>query len=219
MKGKSSILSALLIMTSGIVLIIINKSLSTSGIVICGGILFLIAAVLNIFTFLSEDTRKNNLKRPGALSRIFSGICSVAGLILGLCMLIFETVFTPLIPFIFGGLLVLGALFHFYVLTISYRPIVFPGWTYIIPALLTATGVGILFIDGNIHSSLMMILTGIGLCLFSTGVFIESFFINSYNKSLRTDTHTYSKTTYDTEAREVETSHPHTLPTPNDNDR
>lgn len=182
MKGKSSILSALLILTLGVVLIIINKSLDASGVVMCGGVLFLVAAVLNIFFFLSEDSRKNSRRRGGPLTKIFGWISSVAGIILGLCMLLFESVFTPLIPFIFGGLLVLAAVFHFYVLAISYRPIVFPGWLYIIPALLTAAGVWVFFIDGSVSGSLMMILTGSGLCLFSTGVFIESVFIHMYNK-------------------------------------
>lgn len=186
MKGKSSVLSAVLILTLGVVLLIINKSLSAAGIVTCGGVLFLLASVLNIFFFLNEDTRHTSGRRTGgALSRIYGWITSVAGIILGLCMLIFESVFVPLIPYIFGGLLLLGGIFHFYVLAISYRPIVFPSWLYAIPALLVAVGVWVCFLDATGGNRMMMILTGSGLCLFALGVFIEGVFIYSYNKNLR----------------------------------
>lgn len=185
MKGKSSILSAVLILTLGVVLIIINKSLRPEGIVICGGVLFLVAAVLNIFFFMGEDAASDRRRSGGALTRIFGWLSSIAGVILGLCMLVFESSFTPLIPYIFGGLLILASIFHFYVLALSYRPIVFPGWTYTVPALILVAGVWVFFMDGNTDSSLMMILTGGGLCLFSAGVIIESIFIYSYNKQQR----------------------------------
>ncbi len=212
MKGKSSILSAVLILTLGVVLLIINKSLSAAGIVTCGGVLFLLASVLNIFFYLNEDTRHTSGRRTGgALSRIYGWITSVAGIILGLCMLLFEGVFVPLIPYIFGGLLLLGGVFHFYVISISYRPIVFPSWLYAIPALLVAVGVWICFLDAtNPDNSLMIILTGSGLCLFSLGVFIEGIFIHSYNKSLRKSAGEASSSAHDVEevqAEEVDHHH------------
>ena len=46
MKGKSSILSALIILTLGVVMIIVNRSLTSQGVVIAGGIVFLVASEL-----------------------------------------------------------------------------------------------------------------------------------------------------------------------------
>lgn len=205
MKGKSSILSAVLILTLGVVLVIINRSLRPEGIVICGGVMFLVAAVLNIFFFMGEDAADNGKRRNGgALTRIFGWLSSIAGLILGLCMLVFESSFTPLIPYIFGGVLILAAAFHFYVLSLSYRPIVFPGWTYVIPVLILVAGVWVFFMDGNTSSSLMMILTGSGLCVFSVGVIIESVFIHSYNKQLRKGVVAGQPAAHDTKVEDVD---------------
>ena len=52
MKGKSSILSALIILTLGVVMIIVNRSLTSQGVVIAGGIVFLVASVLNIWSLM-----------------------------------------------------------------------------------------------------------------------------------------------------------------------
>lgn len=181
MKGKSSILSSVLIMALGVVLIIINKRLQSSGVVMCGGILFLLASVLNIFVLLSED--RNH--RVSMISQAFGWICSIAGGILGICMLVFDSVFVPLIPYIFGALLVLASFFHYYVLAISYRPVMFPAWMYILPTLILIAGVWVFFLSPGVEDSVMMIVTGCGLVVFSLTVFIEAGFIHGYNKRLR----------------------------------
>lgn len=184
MKGKSSILSAVVIFALGVAMIIINKSLTASGIVMCGGILFLVASVLNIFMLMSEDRKR----RGTMLTQMFGWICSIAGVILGLCMLVFDATFMPLIPYIFGLLLALASIFHFYVLAISYRPVVFPAWLYILPVLMLAAGIWVFFMNAGTSDPMMMIFTGVGLVLFSLAVFIESGFIRVYNRSVADST-------------------------------
>ncbi len=67
MKGKSSILSALIILTLGVVMIIVNRSLTSQGVVIAGGIVFLVASVLNIWSLMrspKEGARRSWGHRP-----------------------------------------------------------------------------------------------------------------------------------------------------------
>lgn len=181
MKGKSSILSSVLILALGVVMIIINKSLKASGVVMCGGILFLLASLFNVFNLMSEDRRL----RVSMISQVFGWICSIAGIILGLCMLVFDATFIPLIPYIFGLLLALASVFHFFVLSISYRPVMFPGWMYLFPVVILAGGVWVFFMNAGTSDPQMMIVTGAGLNVFSVAVFIEAGFLHVYNKAQR----------------------------------
>lgn len=84
----------------------------------------------------------------------------------------------------FGALLVIGALFHFYVLAISYRPVALPPWLYAVPLLLLGAGVYELYNFGVQNDSLTNIITGSGLVVFAIGVFLESYFIGVHNKAV-----------------------------------
>ena len=181
MKGKSSILSALIILTLGVVMIIVNRSLTSQGVVIAGGIVFLVASVLNIWSLMRSP--KEGARRSWGASAI-GWITGVAGVILGVSMLIFESAFVALVTFLFGALLVIGALFHFYVLAISYRPVALPPWLYAVPLLLLGAGVYALYNFGVQNDSLTNIITGSGLVVFAIGVFLESYFIGVHNKAV-----------------------------------
>ncbi len=181
MKGKSSILSALIILTLGVVMIIVNRSLTSQGVVIAGGIVFLVASVLNIWSLMRSP--KEGARRSWGASAI-GWITGVAGVILGVSMLIFESAFVALVTFLFGALLVIGAVFHLYVLAISYRPVALPPWLYAVPLLLLGAGVYELYNFGVQNDSLTNIITGSGLVVFAIGVFLESYFIGVHNKAV-----------------------------------
>ena len=184
MKGRSLIFTALLVLAAGIVLIITHASIRSTGVVTTGGILFILAGVLNMLVF--EGERKRGREGRGVFAATFSWLTSAAAVILGVCMLIFQDTFIPLVPVMFGILVAFSALYQFYILAIGARPVLLPGWLYIIPIALVGGAVYIFLQRPDIHDPKIMLATGISLVVFGAGSLIEGILLgNEHRKTLK----------------------------------
>jgi hypothetical protein len=172
MKSKSSILAGAISLVAGIILIVCNKLINDSGIVTTGGILFVLAAVINAVLYLNNRESEGKARR-GTLTLIFGWIGCAAALLLGVAMLIFGEQFMTLIPYVFGLLIFFGALIQFYTLAIGVRPYILPGWLYLFPVLILAGALLVAFVIEA--ENLRLIITGVSMALFGLAIFVESF--------------------------------------------
>lgn len=172
MKTKTLTLTAITAIAAGVALIIANKSIYSDGVVIAGGIIFIVSGILNSFVFSYE--KKHDQKGRGAFASIFSLLTSIGAVVLGVCMLIFKDTFTALVPYIFGIIVAFLAIYQFYVLAIGVRPATLPGWFYVVPVILLAGAVYIFTRRPHDEDSLIMLSSGIALCLFGLATVAEA---------------------------------------------
>lgn len=136
------------------------------NVVIAGGILFVAVGVCNLIIFgqSSRETR--------GVARLFNQISNTAAIVLGICMLVFQHTFTPLVPFIFGLLVAVCSLWQFFLLAIGARPYQMPAWHYIFPVVIAGIAVYI-FTQETSDESAIVLATGIALALLGTACVIE----------------------------------------------
>ena len=166
-----SILSSLIIFVIGIALIFFNKDITSRGVVIVAGILFIITGIVNLLVFVNRKDSNGKQVNKG-FSLIFGWAVSICAVLLGASMLFFIPVFISLIPSVFGiliffGAIVLGCIYIFGTHKIISTPI----WMWIFPLLMIVAGI-ITFIQKPIepnqyNDSLIMILTGSALIVYS----------------------------------------------------
>lgn len=209
MKGRSLLLTATLILVAGIVLIITYQTTRTTGIVIAGGVLFILVGLLNIFIFMSEKgaairaldserskgvagnvasglseaaARQNHVDTAatpagyGHMATLLAWVTSGGAVALGLCMLIFTNVFSGLVPTVFAALILLGALFQFYLLAYGSRPLRLPVWLFGIPVALLGVSVYIYLqhAGDDLQEQHVMLATGITFVVYGLVMYIES---------------------------------------------
>lgn len=206
MKGRSLLLSAILILVIGIVLILTYQTTRTTGIVTVGGTLFILVGVLNLLTYFGErgsvrraraavehergavpaaqDTREG-LQPMGTLTNTLAWITSIGAGVLGLCMLIFNPTFATLVPTVFAALIVLGALFQFYLLAYGCRPLRLPAWLFAVPVALLGVAVYVFMqkAGDDVDEQRIMLVTGITFVVFSATMFIEGSLIGLANRN------------------------------------
>lgn len=180
MKGRNLLFTAFLVLAAGIALIILHTTVSAVGIVITGGALFILAGVFNLAVFPGRSSADGG---RGMFASAFSWTASAAAVILGLCMLIFQSTFAGLIPFMFGVLIAFGALFQFYLLGYGSRPARLPGWLFIVPTLLAGVAI-YLFVQGGqaVADRIVLLITGICLVVFGVVTIVEASMIGNYNR-------------------------------------
>lgn len=169
MKAKNLIVTALVAIAAGVGLIIANKSINSNGVVVAGGIIFIIAGILNFFVLYSERKRQNY----GPLASTFSTIGNVGALVLGICMLIFQPTFVVLVPYIFGIIVAFLACYQFFVLAVGARPATLPAWFYLVPIVLIGGSIFIFFLKPEEDDHLIILISGIALALFGLFTIIE----------------------------------------------
>lgn len=171
MKTKTSIWAGILTLAVGVLLLIFNAMITSSRILIVGGILFLACGILNLaVTFLAKDNQGRRRMRGAGFGLAI--IVSIAAIALGISILCFPQTFIDLTPLVFGTLVAMGALILFYSLAIASRPILLPGWLYIFPTLIAVGAVLIYMLHTPQDDDRMIIYTGASLCLFGVCLLI-----------------------------------------------
>ncbi|MDE6301199.1 MAG: DUF308 domain-containing protein [Muribaculaceae bacterium] len=180
MKGKSLMLTALLSALAGVLLIIFRNDIHSSGVVITGGVLFIVAGLLNLLIF---EHRGKKGSGNSAVSTTFSWLTCAASVILGLCMLIFQGTFAGLVPVMFGILILFAAVYQYFILAIGARPVTLPGWLYIIPTAMVGGAVYV-FLRPEYTGDMPVVLTaGISFVLFGVASVIEAAMLGHYHRN------------------------------------
>lgn len=183
MKGRKLIFMALPALAAGVALIMTYKSITNLGVIIAGGVLFVLAGVANVMALTSSRDKKGK-SGIGYFGLAFGWISGAAAVVLGLSMLIFQSTFVGLLPFIFGVIVVFCALFQFFVLSVGIRPLLLAVWFYIFPLMLVGIAVYIFKRQQPDDEHVTMLATGIAFCVFGAAMVLEGIVVGSANRSL-----------------------------------
>ncbi len=173
----------LVILIVGVLLIALSRNPnSVDTITFITGAAFIIPGILNAIAIAREGKKsKENPEGRSATSRTIGFLTCGGAVILGLVMCFSPGTFKSLFVFIFGLILILGGLFHLYMIYRGLRPAVMPKWLFALPLAMTVGGVlMILFIEGQSTAS---IFTGIGCVLYSATTIIELIAWRNYTRS------------------------------------
>ncbi len=223
MKGKNLIIMGLPALAAGIALIITYKGISSTGVVITGGILFILAGIFNVVAAGYERRRAERAgsRGHGMISAAVNLLACAGAVILGVCMLIFKDTFVTLIPFIFGVLIAFSAFYQVYLLAYGTRPVMLPGWLYIVPLALAGTAVYLFLQKPEVDDTVIMLTTGIALSFFGLSTVAEGMALGRIRRRTIHDAGKAAKApaevhdTVGTGAAAVEPSgHPDTAPRP-----
>lgn len=172
MKVRNLYITGFLSLVIGIIIILSYRYISSAGIIIVGGSLFILVGLLNLVVF---HGRHKNDTTPSALATIVSRITSAGAIILGLSLLIFNGTFASLIPIIFAIFIALLALDQFYILTVSSNRIYLSPWFLLAPLALTGCALYLFLSESQPQNEeTLMLCTGISATFFGVVSVIEA---------------------------------------------
>jgi 4-amino-4-deoxy-L-arabinose transferase-like glycosyltransferase len=173
MSTKGNALISALLVVLGVLFIWLHdrESLATLIIVLCG-LAFVVPALISLAALVWSGRRESAegaVKATGSTMRIVQLICGVGGLILGVCIIVFPEVFSPLLVYPFAALLICGGGVQLFLLAHRNRPTAFPMWMLLPPVLTLIAGVLTLCV-APIHDNLSVILLLTGIASLLCGV-------------------------------------------------
>lgn len=177
MDYKGNLYSAILALIIGIAMIFFSST-ALHTVVMFVGILFIAIAVFN-FSF--EFSRKRNGNGGASMTALLS---SAGAGVLGILMVFTPSDMVNLMVYLFAAAIILLGLFQIVNLAFAYRPITFPFWFFILPALLVITGVVICIIGAQKVGEMMILITGIALVVYSIGSFANIAGLISFRRDM-----------------------------------
>lgn len=183
MKGKTLSAIGLVMLAVGVALMIFYTVVNSSNIVTGAGIAFAAVGVINLILIASSH-------KAGSVARVFTQLANGGAIILGICMIAFKTVFMPLIPFIFGVVAAVCAVWQFFMLAMGTQPYRMPGWLYVFPLVITGLAVWIFIARTDVATdeSLLTLLTGCALALTGLGSIIEGSILGHQRRKAEQET-------------------------------
>lgn len=186
MKGRNLFLTALIMLVAGVIFILLANTLASVAIVVGGGIMFIVAGGVNIFVLLGARDAQGRAKN-GIVGTALGWLASAAAIILGLCMLIFQATFIPLVSFMLAVLVMFTAVYQLLLLIFGSRPVKLHPLFYIVPVILIIAAVIIFFqrSDTGHADHAIMYITGGAFALFGLASVVEGMVIAYRNHQNR----------------------------------
>ncbi len=199
MDYKGNLWSAILALIVGIVMVFFSD-LALETVVLVIGILFIATGVFNLIIEMNRKDEKGR-KRISPI-----GVLATAGTgILGILMVCTPHTMINLIIYLFAAAFILLGVYQICSLAFFYRPVTFPFWFFILPALLVITGVVICIIGPSAVAQTMTLITGIALIVYAIASFIDIAGLLSFRRDMRKMAEaSQSAAQTDTTPREVE---------------
>lgn len=142
----------------GILLIVWHNRFDVlQWIIIAMGFVVLAPSAYSLTTSLFAKSKK----KPDGSVAISTVIAALAGVALGLWMIIQPSFFVGLLAYLFAAILILYGILQLIVVGYWSRPFVLPAWFYIIPSIMIVAGIVILFTTVRTMNSIVVLLTGI----------------------------------------------------------
>ena len=179
MNSKSTIFTNLIILIAGAILCYVHKQANIPHqIVFIAGIALMVPGLINLVLLFSHDDDKKH--KPTAMMKIAGWISSVGSVGLGALMIIAPGLFTPVLIYIFGFLMILASLLLIFLLSKALKDEEIAGWVYIGPVLVLIAGVVMVCMgQPRITDSILTLTTGIAMIVFSLSWFTASIMIAS----------------------------------------
>ncbi len=183
-KTSTSIIIGALAVLAGVVLIFCNNLIDSKMIVSTGGLMFIVAGVLNgLMTFFVKDASGN--RRSKGAPFVFNIIASAAAVAFGICMLVLNEDFQKLIPIVFSVLILFGALMLFYFLGFGSRDLDPAKWLFAFPVLVLIGAIAVYLLKSPDDDSRIMIFTGLSIVFFGLGIGLTAANIAAHARKAR----------------------------------
>lgn len=182
MRGRNLFFAGLAVALVGLLLIFFRVPLADGGVVTAGGVLFVLAGLLNMLVFLGARDKEGRA-HAGAFATVFGWIASAAAVVLGLAMLIFSDAFVAIVGFMFAILLLLASLAQLFILLIGSRPVRLSMWYFLVPVVTVACAIFIFMHKPDTAGEITdLIITGSGFMLFGVASMLEGLTIGSVRR-------------------------------------
>lgn len=162
---RTPILTGIISEVLGILLIALRNFITGPGIMITGGVIFILAGLVNFGIALLIRDEEGRRKSRGWIFALTCAV-SVASVGLGICIFVFQDTFVGLIPILIGTLLALLAVMLFYTLIFAMRRYAMPGWLYVAPTLVAVCSAIVFTFNSPVDDYKIMTFTGIGFILY-----------------------------------------------------
>ncbi len=175
MNSKATILTNIIILAAGLLLCYVHgRDNIPHTIVLVTGLTLVIPALINMFLLFRHRSNERHL--PTSAMKIAGWISSVAAIGLGALMVIAPGIFTPVLVYIFGGMMIVASVMLLYLLTVALKQYGLPGWLYIGPILVLIAGVVMVCVgQPRFTDSMVTLITGISMIVFSLSWFTTGF--------------------------------------------
>lgn len=172
MKSGSNWLTIIIVFVVGILLIVWHQRIDIlSWIVIAVGLMLVIPG---LYSLISAMVRKKEDEKINYSASSASIVASVGALALGVWMIVKPAFFVGLLAYIFAAILILYGIYHIIVIGFWAKPIIMPGWFYIIPVLMIIAGVVLLCTSVRTLNSVVVLITGIALVASAVNSMLET---------------------------------------------
>ena len=179
MKGKTSFWMQFFALAAGIVLICMHDRINlVQWVIVFVGVMF---AIPGLFGLIEALVGRRKSRRGGPVPIL----ASVGSLIIGVIMIVCPVPFEAVFVYFLSAVLILGGIWHIWILSVGVRPIVLPVWLYVLPVLVVIAGISILLAPVRETESIFTLIAGIALvCIAGNGLFI---YLAAYGQHRRTD--------------------------------
>lgn len=156
-------------LAAGIVLICMHDRINlVQWVIVFVGVMFAIPGVCGLIEALAGRNRNK-----GKGSAAVPVLASLGSLIIGVIMIFCPVPFEAVFVYFLAAVLILGGIWHIWVLAVGVRPLTLPGWLYVLPVLVAAAGIVILVTPVRETESIFTLIAGIALvCIAANGLFI-----------------------------------------------
>lgn len=168
MNGKSWLTILITALVGVLLIVFYNRGEILTWVVTLLGVCLIIPAAYNLFTTLRlrkqlqlAENSGSDAGRMPAGSVTASIVASVAGIALGVWMLLTPDFFVGLIVYVFGALLLVYGVYELVWAAWMAKPFRMPVFYYLVPILMIVGGIVILCTSIRTMNQVMMLLTGI----------------------------------------------------------
>lgn len=177
MNSKATVITNLIVLAAGILLCLVHgRENIPHTIVFITGVTLIVPGLINLVLLFSH--RDDERHRPTATMKVAGWISSIASVGLGVLMVVAPGLFTPILVYIFGSVMVLSSLMLIYLMSRAVKEHGIPVWLYAGPVLVLVAGVVMLCMgQPKITDSMVTLITGIGMIVFSLSWFTASIMI------------------------------------------
>lgn len=185
MNSKSTLFTNIIILAAGVLLCYVHaRDNIINQIILITGITLAVPGVINLILLNIHD--KDEKHRPTSSMKVAGWISGAASVGLGLLMIILPGLFTPVLVYIFGFLLIMASLILLYLMIRALKANAIAGWVCIGPGLVLITGVIMICLgQPAISDAMVALITGISMIVYSVSWFISSIMLASHRRHVR----------------------------------
>lgn len=178
MNTRATIITNIIVLVAGLLLCYVHgRENIPHTIVFITGVTLIVPGLLNLVLLLSH--RDDERHRPTPTMKVAGWISSVASVGLGVLMVVAPGLFTPVLVYIFGGVMILASLMLVYLMSRAVRSHGLPVWLYVGPVLVLGAGVVMVCMgQPRLTDSVVTLITGIGMIVYALSWFTAAIMMN-----------------------------------------